>query len=265
MPLAWASIVTPTDPVVAAASAFLASGGADPKVSIVVVVPAFNEEKTVAAVVAGIPPDICGQAAAALVVDDGSSDRTAEEAEGAGATVCRLVTNLGQGRALNVGYRIAAAWGARIIVTVDADGQFDLAELPALVAPILAGEADFVNGSRRLGRSENNDRVRQLGLVVFGTLVSVLARARITDPANGLRAFRVEVPEALALRQPQYQTAELLMGAIARGFAVREVAVTVLPRKAGESKKGGNFTYGVGFARTVITTWWAERRRQPPA
>lgn len=225
------------------------------------VVPAYNEVETVGVVVAGIPAAIGGVATATLVMDDGSSDGTAEAAAAAGAFVCRLPHNVGQGRALQIGYQIAAGWRAEVIVTVDADGQFDLADLPGLVAPVLAGEADFVNGSRRLGRTEMNDRVRRAGLVVFGAVVSVLTRTRITDPANGLRAFRVEVPATVGLRQPQYQTSELLVGAIMRGFRVREVAVTVLPRVAGQSKKGGNFTYGLGFFRAVLTTWWRHRGR----
>ena len=206
-----------------------------------------------------MPAAIDGVGVAVLVVDDGSSDGTADAAAAAGALVCRLPCNVGQGRALQIGYQIAAGWQAEVIMTVDADGQFDLADLPGLVAPILAGHADFVNGSRRLGRTEMTNRVRRTGLVIFGALVSILTRTRITDPANGLRAFRVEVPAAVGLRQPQYQTSELLIGAILRGFRVREVAVTVLPRVAGHSKKGGNFTYGLGFLRAVLTTWWRHR------
>jgi hypothetical protein len=84
-------------------------------------------------------------------------------------------------------------------------------------------------------------------------------RVRITDPANGMRAFRVEVAEQVPLRQTQYQTAELLIGAISRGFRVREVPVTVYARSGGKSKKGGNFFYGWQFGRVVLTTWWAAR------
>lgn len=223
--------------------------------------PAYNEAPSVAAVISAIPSTLHGHAVATLVVDDGSVDGTAEVAAAAGAFVCRLPVNVGQGEALQVGYRVAEGWKAEVIATVDADGQFDLGDLPALVAPILAGEADFVNGSRRLGRTEAHDRVRQVGLLVFSALISLLTRTPITDPANGLRAFRVDVPAAVPLRQAQYQTSELLIGAIRRGFRVREVAVTVRPRLAGESKKGGNFTYGVGFLRAVVTTWWRFRGR----
>ena len=98
-------------------------------------------------------------------------------------------------------------------------------------------------------------------MVFFGRLISLLTGVRITDPANGFRAFRVEVPESVELRQPQYQTAELLIGAISQGFRVVEVATTVRARMAGESKKGGNLLYGYRFAGVVVTTWWHHRRK----
>jgi glycosyltransferase involved in cell wall biosynthesis len=243
-----------------------------PAAPIVVVIPALNEDESVGAVVRSVPARMCGVDTEVLLVDDGSSDRTGQEARLAGALVCRLPVNLGQGQALRLGYRLACERGASVIATVDADGQFDPGEVPGLVAPIVAGEADFVNGSRRLGRTEAVDPARQLGLVVFGALVTMLTGKQITDPANGLRAFRAEVTQQVPLRQTQYQTAELLIGAIARGFRVREVPVTVYGRAGGASKKGGNFFYGWHFARVVFTTWWSarpvarrHRTRTPPA
>ena len=100
------------------------------------------------------------------------------------------------------------------------------------------GEADFVNGSRRLGRTYSTDPVRNLGVVVFGTLVTVLTGVRITDPANGLRAMRAEITEVVPLHQPQYQTSELLITTIAHGFRVKEVPATMHERRSGGSKKG---------------------------
>ena len=118
----------------------------------------------------------------------------------------------------------------------------------------------MVNGSRRLGRSETTDRVRGTGVVVYGALVSLLTGTRITDPSNGLRAFRPEVADRVPLRQPQYQTSELLIGALTLGFRVMEVPATIRPRAAGESKKGTNLRYGYRFGKVVVTTWWRLRR-----
>jgi glycosyltransferase involved in cell wall biosynthesis len=243
-----------------AVRAFLAEHGPGPGAPMVVVIPALNEAESVAAVVESVPETICDLAVETILVDDGSTDGTADLASGAGALVCRLPVNLGQGHAFRIGYRLARARGARFIGTADADGQFDPRELPDLVAPLVAGEADFVNGSRRLGRTETTDVVRKTGVVVFGALITALTGVRITDPANGLRAFRSEVTETVPLHQTQYQTSELLIGAIAHGFRVKEAPATMYARKAGVSKKGGNLGYGLRFAGVVLTTWWTQRR-----
>lgn len=237
------------------ASEYAASGR-----PVCVVIAALDEAQSVGDVVRSIPVEVCGMPTECLVVDDGSTDATADEARAAGALVCRLATNLGQGLALRTGYRLAATRRAQVIATMDADGQFDPGELERLVEPIAAGRADMVNGSRRLGRSETSDAVRAAGVVAFGALVSLLTHARITDPANGFRAFRPEVPARVPLHQPQYQTSELLIGALALGFRVVEVPVTVLPRAAGHSKKGHNLLYGYRFARAIVTTWWSFKR-----
>jgi glycosyltransferase involved in cell wall biosynthesis len=242
-----------------AAAAFLARHGEGKGAPIVVVIPALNEVEAVADVIRTVPATICGLATETLLVDDGSGDGTAEAAEAAGALVCRVPVNIGQGSAFRLGYRVARLRGARFIATADADGQFDPRELPALIAPLLADEADFVNGSRRLGHTYTTDPVRRLGVIVFGTLLSILTGEKITDPANGLRAMRVEVPEVVRLRQTQYQTSEMLIGTIANGFRVKEVPATMYKRTAGETKKGGNLIYGARFARVILTTWWQMR------
>jgi glycosyltransferase involved in cell wall biosynthesis len=254
----------PDSVAAAAEAAFAAEYGTGPGRPVCVVMAALDEAESVADVVRSVPAEVCGLATECLVVDDGSRDATASQAREAGALVCRLGANLGQGRALRSGYRLATGRGARVIATMDADGQFDARELERLVGPVVAGQADMVQGSRRLGRSETGDRVRAAGVVVFGALVSLLTGARITDPANGFRAFRPEVPARVPLRQPQYQTSELLIGALALGFRVIEAPVTVRVRAAGESKKGANLLYGYRFGRAVVTTWWTFKRGRGP-
>jgi glycosyltransferase involved in cell wall biosynthesis len=242
-----------------ACRAFVAEYGPGPRAPIAVVMPAFNEAATVARVVAAVPARIAGLDTVTIVIDDGSTDGTAGPAREAGALVGRLAVNLGQGHALRLGYRVARQGGATLIATIDADGQFDPAELPALMAPLVAGTADFVTGSRRLGRTEATDPVRKAGLVAFSVLIRILTGASISDPATGLRAFRAEVTERVPLRQTQYQASELLIGALARGFRVEEVPATVYARGSGTTKKGGNFSYGIRFAMAVLTTWWSVR------
>lgn len=255
-----------TDSVSAAAeAAFRAEYGSGPGRPLCVLMAALDEVDAIGDVIRSVPAEVEGLETEVLVVDDGSTDGTADAARAAGALVCRLETNQGQGRALRCGYRLATARGARCIVTMDADGQFDAGQIGRLVAPVVSGRADMVNGSRRLGSSETTDRVRAAGVVFFGLLVSVLTRTRITDPANGFRAFRPEVPENVPLRQAQYQTSELLIGALALGYRVTEVPVTVHRRAAGHSKKGANLLYGYRFGRAVVTTWWGFRSRRAGA
>jgi len=249
-----------------AAASFEARYGTGPGAPVVVVIAALDEAGSIADVVRTVPHTVeiegrAGLGVDCLVIDDGSSDGTARLAEEAGALVCRMVRNRGQGTALRLGYRLASARGAEVIVTMDADGQFDPSELPRLVEPVLTGRADFVNGSRRLGRADRADPVRSAGVTLFGLLISVLTARRITDPANGFRAFRPAVVEAVPQRQAQYQTAELLIGAAALGFRIQEAPVTVRSRAAGASKKGSNLRYGLRFTRVVLGTWWSVMAR----
>jgi hypothetical protein len=226
---------------------------------VVVVIAAYNEENGIGAVLDAIPSASCGLPVDTLVVVDGCTDGTAEVARRHGARVCEAVTNRGQGAALRLGYALARAGGARFIVTTDADGQYDLDELPLLLQPLLDDEADFVTGSRRLGRQETSDPVRHLGVRVFSRLASLLTRQRLTDTSFGFRAMRAEVSGAVTLAQPQYQASELLLGVISHGYRVREQPMTMLARTAGETKKGNNFVYGLRYARVMVGTWWRER------
>jgi glycosyltransferase involved in cell wall biosynthesis len=234
--------------------------------SVVLVIAAYNEEGGIRDVLDNLPHTICDLPADVLVVDDGSSDDTAARVDEAGrAYLVSCSTNRGQGAALRLGYRIAGAHGARYLITTDADGQYDATDLPVVLAPILSGEADFVTGSRLLGKQQTRDRVRRLGVHVFAWLVSALVGRRLTDTSFGLRAMRTEVTEAVTLNQPQYQSSELLIGAVSHGFKVLEVPGTMHVRGAGASKKGGNLIYGRSYARVVLTTWWREGCPAPVA
>ena len=226
-----------------------------------IVIPAYNEEPTVAGVIAEIPSEAAGLATEVIVVVDGAKDATAERARAAGALVCDVPVNRGQGAALRLGYWLARARGARIIATIDADGQYEPEELGRVVQPILDNRADFVSGSRRLGAELTTDKVRHAGVLVFGALISVIVRHRITDPACGIRAMRSEVTAAVTLEQRQYQASELMISAALNGYRLGEVPTTMRDRgeHATSTKKGGNFGYGVRFARAAIHTWRRDR------
>ena len=247
-----------------AAAAFLAAHPPGLGAPLAVVIAAFNEEPTVAAVVAEVPKEAAGLAAEVIVVVDGARDATAEQALAGGALVCDVPVNRGQGAALRLGYWLARARGAQVIATLDADGQYEPLELGRVIEPIVSGRADFVTGSRRLGAELTTDAVRHAGVIVFGALITVLIRQRITDPACGVRAMTAELTGAVTLEQPQYQASELMISAALKGFRLTEVATTMRDRgeHATKTKKGGNFGYGLRFARAAITTWNRDRPRK---
>ena len=229
------------------------------------VIPAFNEEESVGGVLDHAPAEACGLAVDTIVVDDGSSDRTAEVAAEHGAYVARLAQNSGQGAAFQVGYRLAREHGARYLVTLDADGQWDPADVPRVLQPVVDGEADMVLGSRVLGAAETDDAFRQAGVRVFAALVRLLTGVKVTDTSSGLRAMVAELTANVRQEQAQYQASELLVGAIYQGYRIAERPIVMHKRSAGESKKGHNVLYGFRYARVILRTWRRERRNGRPA
>ena len=227
---------------------------------VVVVIAALDEEEGIVGVLRDIPPQAHGLEIDTLVIDDGSSDRTREVSRAEGVHVARLERNCGHGVALRLGYQLAREHGARFIVTLDADGQWDPVELPGVLEPLARDEADFVIGSRVLGTAETEDSFRQAGVHVFAKLISLLTGTRVTDTSSGYRAMRAEVTATVRQEQVQYQTSELLIGAIYQGYRIAERPIVMHKRTAGESKKGNNVLYGFRYARVILRTWWRERR-----
>jgi hypothetical protein len=222
---------------------------------IAVLIPAYNEADNVATVIRQIPQQACGVPTAILVVDDGSGDGTSDEAARAGAVVARHVINRGGGAALRTGYRLMSESGARIVVTLDADGQHIPAEMERLVKPIIDGEVDMAHGSRVLGDADPNTRSRELGIVFFNKVVSFITRTKVSDCSNGYRAVRTTVLPQLVLRQEQFHTSEFMIEAIKRGIPAREVPITVQKRLSGHSKKPAVVRYGLGFTNAIVRTW----------
>ena len=228
---------------------------------VAIVIAAYNEEDGIGAVIQALPPTVAGLETATIVVVDGSADDTAAIARKHGALVADIPQNRGQGAALRLGYRIARTGGARYIVTTDADGQYDAADIETVLTPLINGHADFVSGSRILGHQETYDKVRRAGVHVFARLVTLLTRHRVTDTSFGLRAIRADLTAHITLNQPQYQASELLISVIMNGYRATEVPATIHLRTAGTTKKGRNLTYGYRYAKVVLGTWHREHQR----
>jgi hypothetical protein len=222
---------------------------------VAVVIPAYNEEDSIGQVLSRIPATVCGLETTVLVMDDGSRDRTGDIAREHGVAVARHVTNLGGGAALRTGYRLMVDSGARIVVTLDADGQHRPEEMERLVGPVADGTVDVAHGSRVLGEAEPNHVTREMGIIFFNRLVSAITRTRVSDCSNGYRAVRAAALPQLVLRQEQFHTSEFMIEAIKRGIPATEVAVTVDRRIHGHSKKPAVLRYGLGFTNAIMRTW----------
>jgi glycosyltransferase involved in cell wall biosynthesis len=197
------------------------------------VIPAFNEERHLAEVLNAVEAVDLGLEG--IVVDDGSEDRTAEIAKGAGFRVVRHPFNLGYGVALQTGYKLALGEGASVVVQMDADGQHDPSDIPALLEPIEKEMADLVIGSRFLTKSE----YRMSPFLALGRnslhLVSIALGFRITDPTSGFQALNDRVLSVFTGDSfpSDYPDLDALLIARRGGIRVLERAVTM---KAGSRR-----------------------------
>lgn len=200
------------------------------------IVPALNEAGSIESVIGEIrleDPDF-----EVLVVDDGSTDATAALAEAAGALVVRLPFNLGIGGAVQTGLQYARDHGFGIAVQVDADGQHDASQLPQLLAPLVAGEADVVIGSRFLGeRNFKSPLVRRIGIRIFAGIISALVGQPLTDTSSSFRAYGRRAIAYFSRDYPHgfVESVEATVIASRCGLRLKEVPVVMRQRLMGQS------------------------------
>ena len=223
--------------------------------SCAVVLPAHNEAENLPAVLTEMPDEIEGMRVMTIVVADGCTDATEATARALGATVIRRDLRRGSGAAVRLGYEAALRAGARVVVTMDADGQHDPREAKLLVQPLLAGEADMVQGSRVLGTFEVESRLRKHGVTLFAKLLTALGRTKITDPSTGYRAITAAALRRLDLRQDQFYVSEVILDAARKKLSVVEVPITLRRRASGETKKPAPLRYAWGFSKAIVRTW----------
>jgi glycosyltransferase involved in cell wall biosynthesis len=201
----------------------------------IAIVPALNEEGAIGAVIDEIRAfdssfDI-------VVIDDGSGDRTGRVAAARGAHVLRLPFNLGIGGAVQTGFRFAYENGYELAVRVDGDGQHDPSELPKIVRPVLAGEADICVGSRFSGeRSYRSSRSRRAGIHLLAWIVSRIIGQRVTDTTSGFQALNRRGIALFAADYPHdYPEVEATVMVAKHRLRLVEVPVTMRERAAGRS------------------------------
>jgi len=203
---------------------------------LVAVVPAWNEAGAIGAVVdeiKAVDPGI-----EVVVVDDASTDGTADVAESRGAVVLRLPFNVGIGGAVQTGFRFARDEGYELAVRLDGDGQHDASEIPTILAPVEAGEADLVIGSRFVDGSGSYrpPLARRLGIRVFARLVSLLGGQRVTDTTSGFVALDRAGIELFAAEYPHdYPEVEATLVALRSGLRLAQVQVEMRERTTGSS------------------------------
>ena len=205
---------------------------------VLLIIPAHNEAENLPALISDIRA--CKNPYDAVVVDDASSDSTAQVAAGYGVPVLRLAANLGIGGAVQTGFKYATLKGYDIAVQVDGDGQHDPACVETIIGPVRRGEADCVIGSRYIPGSSDTDYktplLRRIGMYFSSGMLFLATGLHVTDTTSGFRALSRPAFEYFARAYPvDHPEAETLLMLHQRGFRIREIPVKMRGRVSGES------------------------------
>jgi glycosyltransferase involved in cell wall biosynthesis len=225
----------------------------DPNSPVVLFMPAHNEAESVGSVLGRVPTTVGDRQVLCLVIDDGSTDGTAEVAQATGARVVRLAQNRGLGAAVRVGLEESLGHHPVAVAFCDADGEYAPEDLESIVAPILQGRADYVVGSRFRGDIKRMLPHRRLGNMVLTRFLSWVARRPISDGQSGYRAFS---PEAAAVAEVihDFNYAQVLtLDLLAKGMRYEEVPISYSFRTTGES-----FIKLGRYLRTVVPAVYRE-------
>lgn len=188
-------------------------------------IPAYNEAATIGSVVLTAKKYTDW----VVVIDDGSTDSTAEIARNAGAVVLQQGGNTGKGAAIKHAFEYARESGAQQLILLDADWQHDPDEIPDLLRPLESTEADVIIGSRYLdGKGGRTPRYRRVGQIVLDKLLFLGVGVDVTDSQSGYRAFNRKAIEALDVKENGFGIeAEMFTAAADNGLSVEEVPITI--------------------------------------
>jgi glycosyltransferase involved in cell wall biosynthesis len=225
---------------------------------LVVTIPAQNEEATIAQVINGVPRKISGVSEVEIIVmNDGSTDRTADKAAAAGALVVTLHNRPGLGKVFGTGFERAMRRGADIIVNIDGDGQFNPGDIPQLIAPILDGEADFVTCTRFADPAlhPHMPKVKFWGNRAVTRIINwVCGGTNFTDVSCGFRAFNREAAYRLTLFGRFTYTQETFIDLFSKGLRMEEVPLKVRGvREHGKSRVASSiFKYATNSLPIIL-------------
>lgn len=231
-----------------------------------VVMPAYDEERHLGALLDSMPAQVLGHDVFVVVVDDGSTDSTAEIARAKGAEVVELGTNQGKGEALRVGMKALTAHDPTVSVWMDADGQHLASSLPDLAEGVLSGSSDLVVGSRYLVHQHDQKAPlnRRLVRMTCIGMIRFVGRCRVTDPFSGFRAFSRDATEALELVGDGYEAElESCFSVRRAGLRVSEVPIpriygpNMSKMSYGTGALRGRFRVLAGYGRAMYRGWKA--------
>ncbi|MDQ0215437.1 glycosyltransferase involved in cell wall biosynthesis [Oikeobacillus pervagus] len=228
------------------------------KQKVVVFLPAYNEEKSIADVIQEVPRSFHPLVEVkVIVINDGSTDRTVEVAELAGADeVIHMEKNSGLGAAVRRGLQECLRLGADIGVMIDADAEYPARSIPSLLQPIFEGEADYTMGSRFLGTIKGMRLHRRLGNYCFTLLQSILLRKWLHDGQSGMRAFSKQVMEHAEIIHDYNYAQVITLNIVRKGFRVKEIPIQYQVRTKGQS-----FIKFKAYMTNVIPAIYKEMRR----
>lgn len=227
----------------------------------IVIIPAYNEEKRISSVIAGVRTAVPD--AQIVIVNDCSGDDTAAVALQAGAVVISHPFNMGYGASIQTGYKYACSKRYDFLVQLDADGQHDPSCIPALLAPVVAGDSDVAIGSRFLGASYKPPLARRAGMALFRSIVSTVVGKPFTDTTSGFQAFNSKVIEFFCtdVFPVDYPDADMLIMLHRVGFRMAEVPVRMFENSEGKSMHSGlkPFYYMFKMILSICVTLMRER------
>jgi glycosyltransferase involved in cell wall biosynthesis len=222
---------------------------------VIVAIPCLNEEQFISDIVSRTREYVDR----VIVVDDGSTDNTAETAAKAGATVIKHKVRQGAGAATRTAFEAAKGFSADVLVTLDGDGQHNPDEIPQVLAPILGESADLVIGSRFLQYDLGNiRRYRKFGIDVITWLYNLGSKVKVSDSQSGFRAHSRKLLEAINITEDGFGfSVQVLIQARRGKFVIKEVPISCIYHPEGSSLNP--VVHGLGVAWKVIKLRWQGR------